>query len=65
MKNILLLLALILVCFLYFLPILFIASVAGFCRIFSKEDLTNSKAVVWFITPITWLSDKLDVKYKN
>jgi len=45
---------------LYIIPLLIIMVLAYLCNFMGiNEDLTSTKPVVWFITPLTYLEEKL------
>jgi len=63
MKRLFLTLLLLLVCVIYIVPLLIITILAYLC-IFTgvNQDLTSTRFVVWFITPLTYLEKKIKEK---
>jgi hypothetical protein len=63
MKRLFLTLLLLLVCAIYIIPLLIITVLAYLCMFIGvNQDLTSTRFVVWFITPLTHLEKKINKK---
>ena len=63
MKRLFLTLLLLLVCVIYIVPLLIITVLAYLCIFIGvNQDLTSTRFVVWFITPLTYLEKKIKEK---